>query len=215
METSIFGAIFVMAFLGSWHCGVMCGPLSCNFRKKSSFTSYHLGRLISYLFMASLLFWGVHYFLDTDSRALKMGVSIFFGFLLIVFGLAQLQKFPNQKRISFKFFKVQHIILEKYRTYLSRFPILLGLLTGFFPCGWLYSFLVLSSQMKSWTQAICVIFIFWFSSLPAFLVFSGFMSQLVKASPASYQKISACVLIFAGLLSIMGHWADIISYSWL
>lgn len=210
METSIFGAIFVMALLGSWHCGVMCGPLSCNFRKKNSFAAYHLGRLISYLFISSLLFWGVRYFLDTDSRAIKIFASLFFGAMLIIFGIAQLQKLPNQKRVSFKFFKLQHRILENYKTALNQFPILLGLLTGFFPCGWLYSFLVLSSQMKSWPQATSVVLIFWVCSLPAFLVFTGFMSQLVKASPVSYQKISACVLIFAGLLSIVGHWAEII-----
>lgn len=209
MEVSIFTAVFVMAFLGSWHCGVMCGPLSCNFRKKESFLSYHLGRLISYLVMSSLLFWGVRYFLDTDSRGLKIFASFFFAGLLIVFGLAQLQLIPQQKRISFRFFKVQHKILEKYKNVLNKFPGLLGLLTGLFPCGYLYSFLVLSSQMKTWPHAMFVILIFWFCSLPAFLVFTGFMSQLVKASPVSYQKISACVLIGAGLLSLIGHWAEI------
>jgi uncharacterized protein len=210
MEVSIFTAVFVMAFLGSWHCGVMCGPLSCNFRKKEAFLSYHLGRLVSYGVMASLLFWGVHYFLNTESRGLKIFTSLFFASLLIIFGLAQLQLIPQQKQISFKFFKVQFKILEKYKVTLNRFPGLLGLLTGLFPCGYLYSFLVLSSQMKSWTHAMFIIFIFWFCSLPAFLVFTGFMSQLVKASPVSYQKISACVLIGAGLLSLFGHWAEII-----
>lgn len=209
MEVSIFGAVFVMAFLGSWHCGVMCGPLSCNFRKKESFLSYHFGRLLSYLLMSSLLFWGVRYFLDTDSRELKMLASFFFGGLLIVFGLAQLQLIPQQKRLSFHFFKVQYKILEKYKNLLNKFPVILGLLTGLFPCGYLYSFLVLSSQMKSWPHAMGVVLIFWFCSLPAFLVFTGFMSQLVKASPVSYQKISACVLIGAGLLSVVGHWAEI------
>lgn len=122
MEVSIFTAVFVMAFLGSWHCGVMCGPLSCNFRKKESFLSYHLGRLISYLVMSSLLFWGVRYFLDTDSRGLKIFASFLFAGLLIVFGLAQLQLIPQQKRISFRFFKVQHKILEKYKNVLNKFP---------------------------------------------------------------------------------------------
>ena len=209
MEVSIFTAVFVMAFLGSWHCGVMCGPLSCNFRKKETFLSYHFGRLISYLTMASLLFWGVRYFLDTDSRGLKIFASVFFGVLLIIFGLAQLQLIPQQKRIHFKFFKVQYRVLEKYKNTLNKFPGLLGLLTGLFPCGYLYSFLALSSQMKSWTHAIFVILIFWLCSLPAFLVFMGFMSQLVKASPVSYQRISACVLIGAGLLSLVGHWAEV------
>lgn len=210
MEASIFGAIFVMAFLGSWHCGVMCGPLSCNFRQKESFFSYHLGRLISYTVIATLLFHGVHYFLDVESRSLKLGASLFFGFLLVVFGLMRLQIFPVPKRWNFKFFKWQQGVLSRHQNLLVRSPILLGLLTGLFPCGWLYSFLVLSSQMKSLSHAMLVILIFWLTSLPAFLVFTGFMSQLIRAAPRSYQKISAFVLILAGLLSIFGHWAEIL-----
>lgn len=206
----MFGAIFVMAFLGSWHCGVMCGPLSCNFRKRESFFSYHIGRLLSYSAISILLFYGTHYFLDTDSRALKLGASLFFGILLVIFGLMQIQILPQQKRWSFRFFKVQHQILQRYRQQLNQFPILLGLLTGLFPCGWLYSFLVLSSQMKSLPHALLVIVIFWLTSLPAFLVFTGFMSQLIKTAPVSYQKISAAVLILAGLFSICGHWAEIL-----
>lgn len=209
METSIFTAVIVMAFLGSWHCGVMCGPLSCNFRKKESFASYHLGRLLSYLIMSSLLFWGVKYFLNTDSRSLKIICSLFFGILLILFGLAQLQLIPQPKRLNFRLFKIQHKMMENYKSILNRFPVLLGLLTGLFPCGYLYSFLILSTQMKSWPQAMLVVMIFWICSLPAFFVFTGFMKGLMKASPVSYQKISACVLIVAGLLSVLGHWAEI------
>lgn len=211
VQTSVFGALAVMAFLGSWHCGVMCGPLSCNFRKKESFFSYHLGRLISYSLISVMLFHGAHYFLNTESRGLKLGASIFFGLLLVGFGLIQLQIWPGQKRLSFKFFKVQHLILTRHQRLLNRFPILLGLLTGLFPCGWLYSFLLLSSQMKTLPQALLVIVIFWATSLPAFLVFNGFMSQLIRSAPVSYQKISAVVLILAGILSILGHWAEILS----
>jgi len=210
MEASIFTAVLIMGFLGSWHCGVMCGPLSCNFRKRENFISYHLGRLVSYSLISILLFYGAHYFLDTDSRALKLGASLFFGVLLIIFGLMQIQIIPQQKQLSFKFFKVQHKILEKYKAQLNQFPILLGLLTGLFPCGWLYSFLIMSSQMKSLSQSLTVIVIFWITSLPAFFVFTGFMSHLIKKSPASHQRISACVLVFAGLLSIFGHWSHIL-----
>jgi sulfite exporter TauE/SafE len=209
MEASIFGAVLVMGFLGSWHCGVMCGPLSCNFRKRENFVSYHIGRLVSYLSIATLLFYGSHYFLDTDSRALKAGASIFFGFLFIVFGLLQLQILPRQKQLSFRFFKFQHKILENYKLLLNQFPVLLGLLTGLFPCGWLYSFLLMSSQMKSLPQSLGIVFIFWMTSLPAFFVFTGFMTQLIQKSPVSHQRISAVVLIVAGIFSIFGHWAHV------
>ncbi|MBC7743269.1 MAG: sulfite exporter TauE/SafE family protein [Bdellovibrionaceae bacterium] len=209
MEYALMTSILVMGFLGSWHCGVMCGPLSCNFRKTPQFISYHFGRLISYLTIGGLLFAGTHYFTDTDSRLLKLGASIFFGILFIIFGLNQMN-FLRNKHFEFKLYKWQMKTLLRYKNICNQFPIILGLLTGLFPCGWLYSFLILSSQMKIAEHAFLVIFIFWLSALPAFVVITGFMKNLVKASPISYQKISGVVLIVAGLFSIFGHWVQII-----
>ena len=200
---------FIMGFLGSWHCGVMCGPLSCNFKGKEDFFSYHLGRLISYLFMGALLFYGTHYFINTESRKLKLVASLVFGVLFIYFGLVQLDFFKN-KRLQFKYYKLQFKLLEKSKAISKKFPIVLGLLTGLFPCTWLYSFLLLSSQMTSVGAAMALIFVFWLTALPAFMVFTGFMQNLVKAAPISYHKISGLVLIAAGLFSILGHWAEIL-----
>jgi sulfite exporter TauE/SafE len=98
--------------------------------------------------------------------------------------------------------------MMKNKLLIDKFPVLLGLLTGLFPCGWLYSFVILASQMTTLTESVLVIFIFWLTSLPAFLVFTGFIAQLIRKSPVSYQRISAIVLIAAGLFSILGHWAE-------
>ena len=209
MTLAIISSAMVMAFLGSWHCGVMCGPLSCNFKKQNDFFSYHLGRLLSYMIMGSVLYWGIHYFIDAESRALKVVGSMVFGVLFILFGLNQLNLLKS-KRLEFKIYKLQFKIFSKIKQTANQFPIVLGLFTGLLPCAWLYSFLVLSTQMKSWVGAMSLIFIFWFAALPAFFVVTRFMQNLIAASPSSYRKISAAVLIVAGLLSIFGHWTDII-----
>lgn len=209
MQFALISSILIMGFLGSWHCAVMCGPFSCNFRKGQDFTSYHLGRLISYLLMGTILFYGTHFFIDSESRKVKVIASILFGVIFIVFGLNQLNFFKN-KFLIFKFYKIQFKILEKFKNISKKFPIVLGLLTGLFPCGWLYSFLFLSTQMHTLTASLIVIFIFWVTALPAFIVVAGFMQNLIKSSPVSYQKISAIVLICAGIFSVFGHWAEIL-----
>lgn len=208
MQFALMGLIFLMSFLGSWHCGVMCGPLSCNFKVRQDFFSYHIGRLISYLLMGAVLFFGTHYFINTESRNLKLAASMIFGLIFIIFGLIQLNIFKHN-RLIFKYYKIQFKIIEANKDLANKFPIILGLLTGLFPCTWLYSFLLLSTQMKSLTESLLVIFIFWVSALPAFVVFTGFMQNLIKSSPVSYQKISGFILIAAGLFSIIGHWAEI------
>jgi sulfite exporter TauE/SafE len=146
--------------------------------------------------------------MDTDSRGLKIFASLILGLLLIFFGLVQLNFFPQRKRFGFFLFKFQNKIMMKNKLLIDKFPVLLGLLTGLFPCGWLYSFVILASQMTTLTESVLVIFIFWLTSLPAFLVFTGFIAQLIRKSPVSYQRISAIVLIAAGLFSILGHWAE-------
>ena len=118
--------------------------------------------------------------------------------------------FLNIKKWSFKYYKIQYKIIEKNKEIAQRFPIVLGLLTGFFPCGWLYSFLFLSSQMKTVNESLLVVFIFWLTALPAFMALTGFINHLIKASPVSHQRISGFVLLLSGVLSIVGHWSEII-----
>lgn len=206
MELTLLGSVLVVGFLGSWHCGVMCGPLSCNFKKYSDFFSYHLGRLISYIIISGLLYLGMKFLLNSDSRNFKMGISLIFGLMFIIFGLMQMNILKN-RNIFFKYYKFQFRIFEMFKSVYQKFPVVLGLLTGLFPCAWLYSFLMLSSQMKSWFYSLLVIILFWLTSLPAFIVMTGFLQNLIKKSPSRYQTLSGAVLIFAGLLSILGHWS--------
>jgi len=205
---TIMSSVLIMGFLGSWHCGVMCGPLSCNFRAQKDFFSYHLGRLFSYAVLASLLFFGMQYFVSAQSRVLRFTGTVIFGFIFIYFGLVQLNVLKKNNLLFSGYYKFQFKFLDKNKNLCKKFPLILGLLTGLFPCGWLYSFLLLSSRLESWDQSLLVIFIFWLTALPAFVAFNGFMQNLIKNSQLRYQVLSGAVLIAAGLFSILGHWFD-------
>lgn len=209
MDLALMSSVLILGFLGSWHCGVMCGPISCNFKSKPNFASYHLGRLISYLVIAGLLFFGQQYFVEVNSRPIKIIASLFFAALFIYFGLKQMSFFKT-KALDFKYYKLQFKILEKNKNLSLKFPIVLGLLTGLFPCMWLYSFLILASRMQNLSIVSLVVVLFWITSLPAFFAVTAFTSALIKAAPASHQKISGFVLILAGLFSVLGLWSEII-----
>lgn len=209
MSLALMGSVLLMGFLGSWHCGVMCGPLSCNFKTKPNFASYHLGRLISYLIVAGLLFSGQRFFLDVDSRPIKIFASLLFAVMFILFGLKQMSFFKT-KALDFKYYKWQFNILEKNKKLSLKFPIVLGLLTGLFPCMWLYSFLILASRMESLPTVAIVVVLFWMTSLPAFFAVTAVTQALIKSAPISHQKISGFILILAGLFSVLGLWTEII-----
>lgn len=208
MQYAIFSSVLLMGFLGSMHCGVMCGPLSCNLKNKNQFLSYHLGRLVSYISIAALLFLGSQYLLNTESRKLKLVISILFTLFFVIFGLIQLN-FIRWPEGRFNFYKIQFFLLQKSKNLIDKFPVVLGLLTGLFPCSWLYSFFFFSTQLPKLTDAVIAIMLFWLSSLPAFLVVTSLLRELIRKSPYTYQKISGVILIIAGIFSVMSHWADI------
>lgn len=205
MQLALMGSFLIMGFMGSWHCAAMCGPLCGNFKNQNDFILYQLGRLLSYLIIGSILFYGTHYLLNVESRPLKLVITIIYGVIFILFGLTQLTLIKGNT-VQFKYSLLQFKLVQKNRDLVKRFPAFLGLLTGLFPCAWLYSFLFLSTRMDTISHALFVIFIFWFTALPAFIAFTGFMQSLIKYSPISHQKISGIVLILAGILAIIGHW---------
>ena len=208
MQAAFLLSLLAMGFMGSLHCASMCGPVSCSLKNGKQFKSYHLGRLISYLIVGSVLFFGSQYFVNTDSRGLKLTVSLVFAALFVIFGLVQMDIIKIKS--NFKIYKYQFALMSSARSLIDRFPVVLGLLTGLFPCAWLYSFLLLSSQMKSYPMAMFVIAILWLTSLPAFYFVTSVLQKLVKSSKVSYQKISGLILIAAGLFSVLGHWSDVL-----
>lgn len=208
MELTIIGSVLILGFLGSWHCGVMCGPLSCNFKTHQHFISYHVGRLVSYLIIGGLLFAGSQFLMTQESHLVKTMASLTFAVVFVFFGLMQMSFFKN-RNYFYKYYKFQFEFLQKFQNYYDRFPILLGLLTGLFPCAWLYSFLLLASQTQIWWKSSLVIFLFWLSSLPAFIVMTAFMKKLIQNSPVKYQTISGVILIIAGLMAVLGQWSHI------
>lgn len=193
----------LMGFAGSFHCGLMCGPISCSIKNRKLIWSYHLGRLISYLTIASLLHLGFRYLINLESRLLKMSVAVFFLITFILFSIVQAGWVHRSD--------LQRTYLKAFwasRSWFLKSPFLLGLMTGLFPCGWLHTFVFFSSQMPTLTGSLSLILIFWFSSLPILLTVNHTFQAVLRQAPASYQRIAGLVLIFAGFLSLAGHWLE-------
>lgn len=193
----------LMGFAGSFHCGLMCGPISCSIKDRKLIWSYHLGRLISYLTMAALLHLGFRYLINLESRLLKISIAGLFLVTFILFSVIQAGwvRRPNLQRTYLKFFWT-------CRNWLMSSPFLLGLMTGLFPCGWLHTFVFFSSQMPTLAGSLSLILIFWLSSLPILVTVNHTFQAVLRQAPARYQRIAGFVLIFAGFLSLAGHWLE-------
>src|SRR5690606_29474112 len=131
------------------------------------------------------------------SRVIKMIASVFFVSFFVLFGVLKMRNCHVSlipKRYTFLFNK-------KMQPFIKKSPFLLGLLTVSLPCGWLYSFLMLSAQMPTLSGALGLTVIFWISSLPIFFAVNTLMSGLILKSGPQQRKLAGLVLIFAGLLS--------------
>jgi uncharacterized protein len=181
---------FTAGFLGSWHCGVMCGPLSCYLASRRQLLAYQLGRLVSYV-SAGLFAGAIAQFLLQSVGWLKYVVVLGLSSLLIASYLSQNHRLPLPQRLSQFFFK--------YKS--NGFA--LGLFSVLLPCGWLYGFILSSMAAKSAFAGGLVMFIFWLSTLPALSAAQLFMKKLIVASDLKRQKIASLVLLGASLYSLI------------
>ncbi|MBY0384608.1 sulfite exporter TauE/SafE family protein [bacterium] len=190
-------SIFLSAFLGSWHCAIMCGPICISLSTKGSLWPYHLGRFLSYTMMgAAAGVLGQRLLLHENKTIKWIGLSfLVVAFCWLSFDLFR-QKTPELAKSVWKMvFKIQNP---------SRF--LLGFLSVFLPCGWLFYFLVAATATQSpWSGAL-VMFLLWTSSLPALAGASWLMRDRLRKAQPSQQRIATTIITLSGLYALFAHY---------
>ncbi len=176
--------VFLMSLVGSTHCLFMCVPISMNLPR---LRLYHLGRLMSYFAVASVIFFLSKEILD--SYFLKISV----GFLFLGFFMKTL--YQSQKCCKIKG--------------LSQNAFLLGILNGFLPCGWLYmSLYILSQSQLSQEVYFLSVLIFWLGTLPIFGVLK-FKTMLLKHLPyLNRQSFKFIICVVFGLTAFVSHYKE-------
>lgn len=186
---SLLAGFFVAGFIGSWHCAVMCGPITCMLAQKKQLMQYQLGRLISYVF-AGAFAGTVSSFLVTSFEWLKT-VSVVAITVLLLFTY-----FTKAEKIQLPGF-MKNLFWQKRNN-----PFFMGFLSLTLPCGWLYSFILSSLAARSAVAGGLVMLMFWLSSLPALSVAQLFLKKLIDINDQKRQKVASTVLLAASLTSL-------------
>src|SRR3989339_534064 len=147
-EASIsYPLLLLIGFLASFHCIGMCGGLVVSYsaglaaknpEKKTGFSrlhlQYNLGRLISYTLIGGILggagsFFGVN-------PAFSGFIMLLAGFFMILMSLSLFTKFRWLEKINFRWpqFMARWLYGQKHASN-PKSPLIIGLLTGFMPCG--------------------------------------------------------------------------------
>lgn len=188
---SLLAGFFVAGLIGSWHCAVMCGPMTCLLASKKQLVSYQVGRLVGYV-GAGVFAGTVSSLLIASYDWLKIVSVIVISILLV------LTFFMKSEKIAMPGL-IKNIYWQKRNN-----PFLLGALSLALPCGWLYSFILSALAAKSPVAGGLVMFMFWLSSLPALSIAQVFLKKLIDINDLKRQKIASIVLLSASLFSLWG-----------
>lgn len=200
---------FVIGLFGSLHCIGMCGPVMMTFmgpkHSWSSFSIYHVGRILSYVLIGMLLGAigaSVALFKVQQIAIIFLGVA-----LLVLYGVPsfrhKLEKYYYQSRL-YQYLKAsmaKNISLRR-RRFLS------GVANGFFPCGLTYVAAAGAATQTTIFEGALFMVLFGLGTVPSLLAFSFsgslFFRRIKSLIPRSVSIIailSGTVMIFRGLLS--------------
>jgi sulfite exporter TauE/SafE len=199
---------FFIGLFGSIHCVGMCGPLALavpSFHSKwwllvADKVTYNFGRIISYTFLGLLIgLIGRQLWLS----GLQQGLSILSGAFIILAGFSRIIKFRLAAGglVSRAFAPFNRLLV--YALNHRAGNLVVGLLNGFLPCGFVY--LALAGAVNTSSVWASGWFMFWFGigTFPLMLaatVSAGFMGPAVRRR---INKTIPYFMIFLGFWFIL------------
>jgi len=179
---------FFIGLFGSVHCIGMCGPLALavpSFQTKwwlivSDKLLYNIGRVITYSFLGLLIgLLGKQLWL----AGLQQVVSLLSGTFIIMAGLSRLFKIRFSKNPDISKLLSPVARLLNYALKHKAGHLIVGILNGFLPCGFVYLALVGAINTTSPVSAAQYMFWFGMGTFPLMLlatIGSGFIGPVIR-----------------------------------
>jgi sulfite exporter TauE/SafE len=199
------GIAFFIGLFGSVHCVGMCGPLALavpSFQTKwwlvvADKFIYNFGRIISYTFLGLIIgFIGRQLWLS----GLQQGISLLSGVLIVMAGFTRIFKLSLSKGQFMSKLLLPVNRLLNYALQHRAGNLVVGVLNGFLPCGFVY--LALAGAINTGSPVMSAQFMFWFGigTFPLMLiatVSSGFIG------PPARRRINKIIPYF---MICLGFW---------
>ncbi len=215
MSIHFLGLIFIISFMGSFHCAGMCCPFVYAALHRSPtphsnhgvLWAYHGGRLLTYLILGTsfgifgallnqqAMRWGITY-----AAAWLSGSIVIFNGLSSIGGLQRVVKLPA---IFLKFPSMTRTLwqlLDQHHPH-SR-AAMIGMITTWIPCGWLYAFVAIAMGTGSVVQGMTVMGVFWLGTLPILTTAGLGIDHLRHQLSPRLKLIAALSLVLLGIGSI-------------
>ncbi len=211
-----FSIIFLIGVLASFHCIGMCGGLVITYsasnieknrEKKSRFSfpssqlphlQYNIARLISYTAIGAILggfgsFFGIN---PNFSGIIILLASVF----MILMGASLLSNHSWLKKIKLRTPEfIAKFLYRNKQNQNPKGPFIIGLLTGFMPCGPLQAMQLFALTSGSIFNGAMAMFLYSLGTIPLMFGFGNFVTIIGHTKIKQVMKFSGVLVIVLGL----------------
>ena len=202
---SITFAVLIASVAGSTHCIAMCGPIAVLLKNNNgNIHLYNIGRLITYLFLGFLAGLFGEAFLNNHYGVISIFSTIVISAVLLYLGYNLIRNKSTGLHMPGYYTLILKTPLRwifKLNIYMR--SILLGVINGFAPCGWLYVFVLASVTLKNSYQGALLMFFFWLGTVPTLTFLSYVSNRLINFLPGNFTRIAGFILLFVGLFNLV------------
>lgn len=202
---SITLAVLIASVAGSTHCIAMCGPIAVLLKKNDgNIHLYNIGRLITYIFLGFVAGTFGEAFLNSHYGVISIFSTIIISAVLVYLGFNLIRN----KSAGLHVPGYYTLILTRQLRWVFKLNIyirslLLGVINGFAPCGWLYVFVLASVTLKNSYQGALLMFFFWLGTVPTLTFFSYVSNRMMNFLPRNITRIAGFILLFVGLFNLI------------
>ncbi|MEZ6060814.1 MAG: sulfite exporter TauE/SafE family protein [Planctomycetaceae bacterium] len=204
--------VFVSGVLGSAHCIGMCGAISAMMNAGTTGIRGALarqllwsgGRVFTYVFLGlTAAFAGVRFSATQENAVpLQAAFAVIAGLLLIVQGLHAAGWLRWRVRRSASPCLTAKLFSQFLQGGSASAVLVAGVLTGFLPCGLVYSFLALAASTGSLLHGSLVMLAFGAGTIPVMLLTGTGLSVASLATRRRLTRLAAACVLATGLLTV-------------
>lgn len=206
-------AVFVASMLGSPHCAGMCGgflALCATESQRFLFQFYYnMGRLTSYLILgcvagmlgSTINDFGLLFGIQQVAGLVLGVVCLVWGFRLAL-GVAK-GAIASPSHLGQRIY--QAILKRCLWQGMRERSFLVGILSAFLPCSWLYTYVIVAAGTGSAISGVLLMTAFWLGTLPVMLSTGFLLSRFSARFQAIAPRATAILLVVAGCFSVLSH----------
>jgi sulfite exporter TauE/SafE len=215
--TALALTVLAASLVGSLHCAGMCGGFVAFYtgaggrRQGLGHAAYNIGRLAAYATLGALAgALGAALDLASAPAGIQRGAAVLAGALIALWGTRTLLETAGVRMArleppaALRGAVARGVAAVAVEPPVTR-ALVIGLLTGLLPCGWLYAFIVTAAGTGDPLRGAGLMAVFWLGTLP---VMAG-LGVAVQALAGSLRRwvpaVCAVAMIVVGLLAVAGR----------